>query len=283
MSLVYPNLVPENNLRLPDALTVQYGPAELLSRFVLSCDIYARRAGLRLRVSHDFDELVYVNKHYTAEGSWYPLLYAFNPEYTDLTPENAYWIAGENEHGEVVTTRAAHIYYWPDTNLREQARLPFYGRNGGQPCIVTAEAADMISGVVWDGGAAWVRPDFRGKKLSGLLSRVSKAYGAARWPLDWLIGFAQPDIVSKGYVSVYGARHTSNSIFYPKSPWGDPLEVALLYTAVDEAYEDLAEFLATELSVVKDEAPALSLETILAQEVTSTSPETVFHGRSNLS
>lgn len=283
MSLVYPNLVPQNNLRLPDALTIQHGPADLLARFVLACDVYARRAGLRLRLSYDFDELVYLNKHYVAEGNWYPLLRSFNPEYTDLSPDTDYWIAGEDEHGEVVTARAANIYYWPDTSLREQARLPFYGRDGGQPCIVTAEAADMISGVVWNGGAAWVRPDFRGKKLSGVLSRVTKAYAAARWPLDWLIGFMQPHTVSRGYVSVFGARHVSDSIFYPKSPWGDPLKVAVLYTAVDEAYADFAEFLATELSVVKDEVSALSLETSLVQEVTNTSPEAVFHGRSSLS
>jgi hypothetical protein len=34
MTLIYPNIVPENNLRLPDALTVKHGPARLLSRFV---------------------------------------------------------------------------------------------------------------------------------------------------------------------------------------------------------------------------------------------------------
>ena len=38
MTLVYPNIVPENNLRLPDALTVKHGPARLLSRFVLEGD-----------------------------------------------------------------------------------------------------------------------------------------------------------------------------------------------------------------------------------------------------
>ena len=27
MTLIYPNIVPENNLRLPDALTIKHGPA----------------------------------------------------------------------------------------------------------------------------------------------------------------------------------------------------------------------------------------------------------------
>ena len=42
MTLIYPNIVPENNLRLPDALTIKHDPARLLSRFVLEGDKAAR-------------------------------------------------------------------------------------------------------------------------------------------------------------------------------------------------------------------------------------------------
>jgi hypothetical protein len=45
----------------------------------------------------------------------------------------------------------------------------------------------------------------------------------------------------------YGYKHASHTIFYPASPWGD-LEVALAYLSQNEAYEDIAEYLATELS-----------------------------------
>lgn len=280
MSLIYPNLVPKNNLRLPDALTVRHGPAPLLSRFVLACDVYARRVGLRLRLSYDFDELVYLNKHYVKQGSWYPLLGEFNPQTSDLRPENAFWISGIDADDQVAGTYAGHIYYWPDTNLEEQAVTVFYGRDEGQTAIVTTPVAKTISGVVMSGGAAWVRPDYRGKKLSHLFPRIAKAYGLSRWPLDWLIGYVDAAGYKKGLHTFYGARHTSPSVFYPESIFG---EAILLYTSAAEAYEDLEGFLATELSVVKDEAPAVSPETILAQEVTNTSPEPVFHGSSNLS
>lgn len=279
MSLVYPNLVPQNNLRLPDALTIQHGPAELLARFVLACDRYARRIGLGLRVSYDFDELAWINKHYVDEGSWYPIIGEFNPQNGNLTPETAFWVSGIDAEGKVAGTYAGHVYYWPDTNLEEQAVTVFYGRDEGQTAIVTTPVAKTISGVVMSGGAAWVRPDYRGKKLSHLFPRVAKAYGLSRWPLDWLIGYVTAAGYKKGLHTFYGARHTSPSVFYPESMG----ELVLLYTSASEACEDLTEFLATELSVVKDEAPALSLETILAQEVTNTSPEPVFHGRSNLS
>jgi hypothetical protein len=68
MTLIYPNIVPENNLRLPDALTIKHGPARLLSRFVLEGDKAARQMGLRLRLRHDFGELLYLNEREVAHG-----------------------------------------------------------------------------------------------------------------------------------------------------------------------------------------------------------------------
>ena len=74
MTLIYPNIVPENDLRLPDALTVKHGPARLLSRFVLEGDKAARGMGLRLRLRHDFGELLYLNEREVAHGNWFKLV-----------------------------------------------------------------------------------------------------------------------------------------------------------------------------------------------------------------
>src|SRR5579864_7724998 len=120
------SIIPENNLRLPDALTVKHGPARLLSRFVLEGDKAARGMGLKLRLRHDFDELLYVNKEYTQRGLWYRLPNTFSTEYADLSPENAYWISGEDEHGEIVATQAGRVFYWPDTTLADEAPRLFY-------------------------------------------------------------------------------------------------------------------------------------------------------------
>ena len=117
MTLTYPNIVPENNLRLPDALTIKHGPAPLLARFVLEGDKAGRRIGIQLRLRYDFEELLYLNKQKVANGTWYPLMRMFNPEYCDLSPENSYWISGEDEHGQLVATHAGRVHYWPNTTL----------------------------------------------------------------------------------------------------------------------------------------------------------------------
>jgi hypothetical protein len=284
MSLVYPNIVPENNLRLPDALTIKHGPARLLSTFVLEGDKAARQMGIRLRLRHDFGELLYVNKQQTSRGNWFKLVNMFNPEYSDLTPENSYWISGVDEHDEIVVTQAGRIYYWPDTTLEQEARLMFYaGHDEGQQCIVTAQDAKRITGVVFYGGSVWVRPDLRGRRLSELLPRLGRAYALARWPVDWGVSFVAPVLVEKGVAAGYGYKHASYSIAFPESPWGD-LEVVLVSLTAREAHEDFTQVLLNQSSQSSLLDRSISPEGSLRDErLIKTSSEVVRQGSSSLS
>ena len=283
MTANYPNIVPENDLRLPDALTIKHGPARLLSTFVLEGDKAARRLGVRLRLRHDFGELAYVNKQRVAQGDWFRLVHMFNAQYCDLSPENSYWISGENEHGEIVLTQAGRIYYWPETNLEQEARLMFYGgRDEGQRCEITAAAAKFITGVVFYGGSGWVRPDFRGRQLMRLIPRLGRAYALARWPVDWGISFVAPVLVEKGVAEGYGYKHASYSLFYPGSPWGD-LEVVLATISAAEAYDDFSNFSMTSFSDPRPDRSRALPSTVFDSSMTNTSSEGVFQGSNSLS
>jgi GNAT superfamily N-acetyltransferase len=284
MSQIYPNVVPENNLRLPDALTVKHGPARLLSTFALEGDKVARRMGIRLRLQNDFGELLYFNKQRIAHGDWYRLANMFHPEYSDLVPENSYWISGEDEHGEIVVTQAGRVYHWPESTLEQEARLMFYGgREEGQRCIVTAPDAKKIAGVVFYGGSVWVRPDFRGRQLSQLLPRLGRAYAVARWPVDWGISLVAPVLVEKKVAAGYGYKHVSYSVSYPGSPWGD-IDFALVSLTAEEAYDDLAEVLICKLRGMGDDISAeISSASVWDDNVTNTSLDGVLHGSSNRS
>jgi hypothetical protein len=284
MALIYPNIVPENNLRLPDALTIKHGPARLLAKFVLEGDKAARELGIHLRLRHDFRDLLYVNKERTLRGDWFRLVDMFNPEYCDLSPENSYWISGEDEKGEVVLTQAGRIFYWPETTLEDEARLMFYGGHDvGQQCVVTAPAAKSITGVVFCAGSHWIRPDFRGIHFSRLLGRLGRAYAVARWPVDSAIALITPALVEKGIATGYGYQHQSRSIFFPASPLGD-LELVINYLSAPEAYADLANFLTAKLSrSTGAEGSVAAGESPRDQSVTRTSSDGVFHGSSNLS
>jgi hypothetical protein len=280
MAANYQTNVPENNLRLPDALTIQHGQAPLLARFILEADKAARAAGIYLRVRHDFDRLAELNDEQVALGNWYPLIEMLDPRRSDVSPENAYWISGENDAGEIVSTNAGRIYDWSDTNLAEQAVAMMYGRDDGQPVIITTDVLKTITGVVQSMGATWVRPDFRSRGLSHVLPRVGRAYGLSRWPVEWIIAFVTMAHYKNGYAFGYGARNFSSSVIYPEHHLP---ELVLAYTTRDEAYEDLDSYL-TELS---DFSPskfaARPAETFVAQEVMKISPDDVRHGSSSRS
>jgi hypothetical protein len=282
MSLAYPNIVPENNLRLPDALTIKHGPAPLLARFILEADKAARAAGIHLRLRNDFDTLDALNQKEVARGAWYPLVDMFNPQRSDVSPENAFWLSGENERGEIVCTNAARIFFWPDSTLADQVFGMFYARDEGQPCVVTAEAARTISGVVQVHGATWVRPDYRSRGLSHLLPRVCRAYGPSRWPIDWVMALIRMTHYQSGVAFGYGARHFSASVTFPELHHLGEMVVA--YSARDEVYDDLRSYLATDLPALPARnSGERSVPGFLAQEVINTSPEGPRQGSSKRS
>jgi hypothetical protein len=236
-------ITPADGLRLPDAITVKFGPPELLTRFILTGDKQVRDKGLKLRLRHNFDDLLALNKAESARGNWFKLVYMFDPTVSELTPENAFWLSAEDEHGDTVACQAVRIYHWPTSSLADEARLMFYGGvDKGQRCIVTAKTAHEVRGWVYYGGALWVRPDYRGIGLSAIIPRLVRAYAASRWPIDWTISFVARVQIEKGITAGYGYRDVSYSIRFPDSDWGD-LEVALIRMSSADVFNDLASYL----------------------------------------
>ena len=279
MALVYPNIVPANNLRLPDALTVRHGSGPLIGRFVIDGDRAARDAGIHLRLRTDIEGLLEFNRRATAEGIWYPLLGTFNPEGTDINEKNGFWIAGENDDGEIICTSAGRIYNFTDTLAPHVAEV-FFGRDTGQPREVTAAAAKLITGVSLKAGATWVHPRYRKRELPQILSRMARAYAMSRWPLDWTFAYIPRVVIEKGVAAAYGAKHVSYSIFFPGSRFG---EIGLSYTSAREIYDDLGNFLTDELSDPgSGKFSDGSSGTSLTQELTRV-PSRVRQGSSNRS
>ena len=205
----------------------------------------------------------------------------FNPECVELNEENSFWISGEDESGEIVVTWGARVYDWTGTNLAEQACAMWYGVDRGQSCIITADAAERITGMVVCGGASWVRPDFRRQHLSRLIPRIGKTYACGRWPIDWSFCYVTRKMVEQGLAASYGQRNVSYSVTYSGSHLG---ELVLAYTTAEEVYADLAEFMASELSEpIESAGNSRSVATILEHNVMKTSSDGVFHGNSRRS
>jgi len=287
MPPIHPNIVPENNIRLPDAITVVHGDAPLLSRFVLEADKAARAAGITLYVRNDFDVLAALNDEETARGAWYPLVESFDPRHSDISAENGFWLAGENGLGEIVCTNVARIYDWRESNFAREAVELFYGRDEpAATCIIPdTSVVESISGVVQSMGAMWMRPDYRGRGMAKWATRILKAYGLSRWPIDWVVSYIRGRDIDSGLGYVYGGQHFIRGIYYPGLKGWDGDELVLSYTARDELFADLARYLSSVLSATGAEplSAEAGLAPLLAQEVINNSPAGPRQGSSSRS
>jgi hypothetical protein len=237
--------IPKDNIRFPEAITIRHGPAPVLARLFIAADNMVRELGLELKFRTDFAPLMRLNEVETARGTWYKMIYVFDPRVAvDLDPGNAFWIAAEDASGEIVGVICGRVFHWPHTSLADQARLMWYGgRDLGQECIVTAPLASEITGCVYYAGGAWVAPPYRKSGLSTLLPHVARAYAASRWPLDCAMAAINVQMLAKTPPKRYGYNEFSHSMRFPKSPLGDT-EYVVCRLKPDDIYIDFAKFAA---------------------------------------
>jgi hypothetical protein len=236
-----------------ESIRIDFGPPDVLGRFFLLADKIARTLGVNL-VFADMHELLEVNRKNS--DSWRPLLPHYDPFYGGINTSNAFCLLGLNRGGEVVATQAARLYDLGEATLLDEAnslRLfypdPQAQAQAGESCMLSAPAAKTIAGRIAFSGAAWYRPDHRGRDLVAALSRVSRAYAHATWNTEQTVTFVSKPLVEKGFVGRCG---------YPNVEWGvelrgfaiGPYSGALVWINTAQMIEDLLDFTASRRSEV---------------------------------
>ena len=259
MTMTSPNAFMETRApRLPDQITVEYGPIERLGRYFLLLDKAARARGLSLSLHTDFAELERINA--ANQQSWSAITPLFDHRCGGIGPENGFWIAGRNAAGEVVATQAARLYSWLDCTLENELTSlklfyaePMRQKQPTERCLVTAPCARDIQGRVVFSGSTWVRPDYRGQGLASILPRLSRAYAFTRWYSDITMSMVRRKLVDGGVVRAYGYSRVEYSVHWLGSAKGD-LELAVVWMDREELLHDMERFMA------RLEAPAAETE-----------------------
>jgi hypothetical protein len=231
-----------------DALVVEHGPIELLGLFVLAADEAIHTGGLTANVA-PLDTLVEANN--ANAKAWRPMLPVLVPELAGFAPEDAFAIVVRNSSGEVVATNACRRFDWSSTTMAvelESMRFfyenPARDRRPGERCIVSAPSADSIGGEVVYFGGSWCHPDYRGRALSGIVSRLGKAFALARWPLTHGVGLMLEEVYRRGFAHHLGFADIEWDIKLINSRQGDK-SYGLLCATPDDIASDLAMFLAS--------------------------------------
>jgi hypothetical protein len=183
-------------------VVIDYGPREILSRLFLKADTELRKKGIRLTFA-SFDELVGVNK--ANSSTWAPMVPVFDPKVSDVHEGNGFAMIGWSERGEAICTTAARIIDLGGSTLKVEAeslRLfysdPGASRRPEERVHVTAPTAATMMGRLVYGGATWYRPDYRGRGVMGVLSKLARGIGFSRWEAAPVITFMSQGLVGAG-------------------------------------------------------------------------------------
>ena len=204
-----------------------------------------------------------------ALGTWYPLIDMFNPERTDVGPQNAYWISGENDDGDIVATTAAPCAdlllarHHPQRRGRGNALRPRRGaalrhhhRGGGDDPRRCAQRRRHLGAPRLSQAAALAHPAAGDARLCRL----------SRWPIDWIIGYRDdPAGAERGR-----GRSTAPSISATASST-PTCRSASWYWPIPRARRRMTTWPAALAELSSPAAGMPSLSTTLAQEVTKIS------------
>ena len=228
-------------------ITIEYGPQDLLGRFFLAAETAARARGIFLSFA-PLEDLVAVNR--ANPETWRPLLPLFDPAVSGVTPSTGFAMLGRNIAGEIVVTQAARLYHWHTTSFRREAESlkvfyadPERSARPGERVPITAPTADKIFGSVVFSGAVWFRPDFRGKWLTGILPRLSRALAYTRWSSDVTMTIMAEPLVHAGTAERAGYTAIDWDLTLINTAVGTNIRCAVLSMRTDEMLADLADFM----------------------------------------
>ena len=242
---VHPGSAPARLPRLPDQLEIKFGPIEALGRYILRADRELREHGIKVSICTDFDEFMETNRR-KRDRDWYSPLPCFSTRHSRLDERNAFWLKGVNSLGETVMSHAIRLYVWPHTTMKaevESLRL-LYDVMPDAPDArgeASAPTAAKMSGRVGLMGALWLDPDYRGSKLAGVISPLTRAVALARWYPNFCCSFVFQTGVNKGRAALYGwpAKNVERAVIFWNLPdfAGPPLEGCLCYRTTAEVEE----------------------------------------------
>lgn len=217
---------------------------ELVSRIHYVSAIFdiARKIGIHLDISTDFDALRRVDK---TQVPGVNVAASFDNRTSNLTSENAFWIRGRDDNGEIVHTQAVKCL-----NLKSETLDSFmYREVDGFPPPGTVIArrfsqrglppdARGICGRACYHGELWIKPGtdkFRGSELTYLLPRLAMGLALTEWSPDFMFGFMFPEHAYKGLSTREGYQHIGPTDWMLQAAGnGEPQEVWITWMSRDD-------------------------------------------------
>ncbi|MFV0296236.1 MAG: hypothetical protein ACK5JT_08975 [Hyphomicrobiaceae bacterium] len=197
-------------VELLKGLQIEHGPIPQLGRFFLLADRLLADAGVKVfRTSLD----AAAEAQAANVDSWAMFPPMLDTRLSPISEDESFALLGKDASGDVVCAQAARFYDLGERSFKDIVtdQSFFYGSqippDPGMPlAAVTAPSAGHIKGRMLYSGALWVHPKCRGRHLTGVLPRISRAYGVARWNTQTTVGMVREDNMVPKLLASYGYK-----------------------------------------------------------------------------
>ena len=185
-----------------------------IASFLIKVVELAREAGVRLEMQTDFRRLQELADSLDGRE---PLSPIFDWRKGGVSEDNAFWIQGTNEQGEVVLMQAARIDDLGNKSLAEHIRdnrdlihTPYFKADTKNSIFDSCYYLTEITGRVVYAGETWITPKgpYRGRGLASVCSRMAFGLSLLRWRPDYMYGLATQALALKGIAAKYEYYHT---------------------------------------------------------------------------
>ena len=238
---------------LIDSIEINHGPVGMLGRFFLLADQLITDLGITINRASLADLAGLQSAHKSSWALFPPML---DVRLSAIPEDMSYALVGRNAAGDIVCAQGGRIYSTGDRSLADIVQdQSFFYATGSIPLLnapriaLSAPSASVITGTFVYSGALWVRPDYRGQRLSRLLPRLSRAFALAHWNTRFTIALVSEQIAKSSLFEMYGYQKIEPK-FSISGLMAQDMVGSLMWMDVDELTDDLARFLALERAQV---------------------------------
>lgn len=213
----------------------------------------AESLGLTLEVDDDLWEWRKLMDNAPATGGASKTL---DPLVNDIRPGNSFWVKVIDDSGAVIGCQANRFVETEDFVEEYVTTHRFFGNRCPslvQYPVALQESVPVLRGKLNFGGGGWVHPDWRGKAISGLMSRIGRTLALRHFLIDYYLGFitatANHRLYGRNRQGLMNRRHLLTG-HYPGRD--EPLEVDIYWMHRGEILNQIAREISGEPGLSED-------------------------------
>jgi len=185
--------------------------SESIDRVLININAEVAACGISLKLHTDFELFRDVVARIPDRGEITSL---FNPDMSDIGPDNGFWVEGTDAEGQVVHVQAFRMDDLKGTSLANHWRdnPEWFAPPGADVDLSktnfnTASVSHEMSGTVCYHGDFWIHRKYRKFRLAGKLSTFAMLLAEAKFNPDYIYCFIVPKHVKQGLAAMYGYLH----------------------------------------------------------------------------